>query len=127
VRELLIAEVERSFAVARHYGGDYKLHIERGYPAGANHPTVTGWMEDVVGDLLGAGAVDKSKAGMGAEDFAYMTQLAPGAMFNLGAQVPDGTYRAHHTPIFALDESACAIGAAVLAETTRRFLAGEVS
>jgi amidohydrolase len=125
VREQLIADVERAFAVARHFGGDYRLQIERGYPAGANHPEVTGWMESVVTDLVGAEAIDKTRAGMGAEDFAYMTKLAPGAMFNLGAQVPDGTYRAHHTPIFALDESSFAIGAAVLAETARRFLAGE--
>jgi amidohydrolase len=34
VREQLIAEVERAFAVARAYGGDYRLRIERGYPAG---------------------------------------------------------------------------------------------
>ncbi|MEN9937103.1 MAG: hypothetical protein RLZZ387_3682 [Chloroflexota bacterium] len=126
VREQLIADVERSFAVARHFGGDYRLHIERGYPSGANNPTVTGWMEGVIGDMLGADAIDRSRAGMGAEDFAYMTKLAPGAMFNLGAAVNDGVKRAHHTPIFALDESAFAIGAAVLAETARRFLAGEV-
>ena len=125
VREQLISDVERAFAVARHFGGDYTLQIERGYPAGANHPEVTGWMESVITDLVGADAIDRTRAGMGAEDFAYMTRLAPGAMFNLGAQVPDGTYRAHHTPIFALDESSFAIGAAVLAETARRFLAGE--
>jgi metal-dependent amidase/aminoacylase/carboxypeptidase family protein len=125
VREQLIGDVERAFAVARHFGGDYSLQIERGYPAGANHPEVTGWMEQVVTDLIGAEAIDKTRAGMGAEDFAYMTKLAPGAMFNLGAAVDDGVKRAHHTPIFALDESSFAIGAAVLAETARRFLAGE--
>ncbi|MEP7190735.1 MAG: M20/M25/M40 family metallo-hydrolase, partial [Roseiflexaceae bacterium] len=62
--------------------------------------------------------------GMGAEDFAYMTQQAPGAMFMLGAAVGD-MQRGHHTPVFDIDERAMPIGAAILAETARRFLAGE--
>jgi metal-dependent amidase/aminoacylase/carboxypeptidase family protein len=63
---------------------------------------------------------------MGAEDFAYMTQQAPGAMFMLGAAVGD-RQRAHHTPVFDIDERALPVGAAILAETARRFLAGEVA
>lgn len=125
VRELLIEEVERSLALARAFGGDYRIEIERGYPSGYNDPVVTGWMEQVVNDTLGEGQIDRERAGMGAEDFAYMTQKAPGAMFMLGAATADGVYRAHHTPIFDIDERAFPIGAAVLAETTRRFLAGE--
>ncbi len=125
VREQLLEEVERALSVARVFGGDYRLEIERGYPAGQNHPEVSDWLEKTTVDLLGAQAIDKSRAGMGAEDFAYMTQLAPGAMFNLGAAVGDFT-RAHHTPVFDIDERALPIGAAILAETTRRFLAGEI-
>ena len=63
---------------------------------------------------------------MGAEDFAYMTRKAPGAMFMLGAAIDDGVNRGHHTPIFDIDERALPIGAAILAETARRYLAGEV-
>jgi amidohydrolase len=63
---------------------------------------------------------------MGAEDFAYMTRQAPGAMFMLGAATSDGVARNHHTPIFDIDERALPLGAAVLAETARRFLKGEV-
>jgi amidohydrolase len=125
VRELLLEEVERSLAVVRAFGGDYKLEIERGYPAGKNHPEVSVWLERTAADLLGEAAIDKTRAGMGAEDFAYMTELAPGAMFNLGAAVGDFT-RAHHTPVFDIDERALPVGAAILAETARRFLAGEI-
>jgi amidohydrolase len=124
VREQLLAEVERALAVARAFGGDYRLAIERGYPAGANHPEVSAWLERTAADLLGAQAIDKTRAGMAAEDFAYMTQQAPGAMFNLGAAVGDMA-RPHHTPVFDIDERALPIGAAILAETARRFLAGE--
>jgi len=75
--------------------------------------------------LIGAEAIDRSRASMGAEDFAYMCQSAPGAMFMLGAAVSD-YQRAHHTPVFDIDERALPIGAAILAETARRFLAGAV-
>src|SRR5262249_58860640 len=37
-REQLIEEVERALALTPAFGGDYRLEIERGYPAGHNHP-----------------------------------------------------------------------------------------
>jgi amidohydrolase len=125
VREQLIAEVERAFAVARAYGGDYRLRIERGYPAGWNNPTVAGWMEQVAGEFLGDNAFDRSPAGLGAEDFSYMCQQAPGAMLMLGAAIDDGVVRGHHTPIFDIDERCLPVGSAILAETALRFLKGE--
>lgn len=125
VREQLLIEVERALGVARALGGDYRLEVERGYPAGYNDPQVTSWLARTTSDLLGAEAIDCTRAGMGAEDFAYMTQRTPGAMFLLGAAVGD-VMRAHHTPIFDVQEQALPLGAAILAETTRRFLAGEL-
>ncbi|GIW01021.1 M20 family metallopeptidase [Roseiflexus sp.] len=127
VREQLLVEVERAFAVARAVGGDYRLEIERGYPAGHNDATVSDWISTTVTDLIGADAIDRSRTGMGAEDFAYMTQKAPGAMFMLGAAIDDGVSRGHHTPIFDIDERALPIGAAILAETARRYLAGNTN
>lgn len=125
VREQLLAEVERAFAVARAVGGDYRLEIERGYPAGYNDARVSAWISETITDLIGTDAIDRSRTGMGAEDFAYMTQKAPGAMFMLGAAIDDGVSRGHHTPVFDIDERALPIGAAILAETARRYLAGE--
>jgi amidohydrolase len=126
VREQLVAEVERAFAVARAYGGDYRLRIERGYPAGFNSHTVAGWMETVAGEFLGDKAFDHGPAGLGAEDFSYMAQKAPGAMLMLGAAIDDGVVRGHHTPIFDIDERCLPTGSAILAETAVRFLKGEV-
>jgi amidohydrolase len=125
VREQLIAEVERAVAVVRAFGGDYRMDVHRGYPAGQNHPEVSAWLARTTADLIGADAIDRSRSGMGAEDFAYMTLKAPGAMFMLGAAVGD-MQRAHHTPVFDIDERCMPVGAAILAETARRFLAGEV-
>lgn len=125
-RQRLADEVEKAFAVARAYGGDYRLKIERGYPAGWNNEQVAGWMEQVAGGFLGADAIANDRTGMGAEDFSYMAQQAPGAMLMLGAAIDDGVMRAHHTPIFDIDERCLPIGAAILAETAARFLKGDV-
>jgi amidohydrolase len=125
VRELLISEVERAFAVTRALGGDYRLVIERGYIAGYNNPRVADWMADSVGRTLGPAALDRTRSGMGAEDFAYMSNLVPGAMLMLGAATPDGVKRAHHTPIFDIDERSLPYGVAILADTALRFLRGE--
>ena len=40
--------------------------------------------------------------------------------------LPDGVERAHHTNIFDIDEKVLPLGAAVLAETARRFLVGDL-
>jgi amidohydrolase len=59
---------------------------------------------------------------MGAEDFAYMTQLAAGAMFRLGTREPGGPEKFVHTPDFNIDENALPVGAAMLAATAIRLL-----
>lgn len=127
VREQLLAEVERALSLVRPLGGDFRLKIERGYPAGWSDPTVAAWLNSVTADLLGPQGVVNEPPGMGAEDFAYMCQKAPGAMIMLGAALADGPVRHHHTNIFDIDEAALPLGAAILAETARRFLRGEVS
>ncbi len=85
VRQQLWAEIERALSLSKPLGGDYKLDIVRGYPSLFNDARVNGWMKDVVIDLVGETAVVEEEFGMGAEDFAYMAQKAPGAMFMLGA------------------------------------------
>lgn len=124
IRERLIDEVERAFAVSRAYGGDYSLRIDRGYPAGWNDERVATWMEHVAGEYLGDEAFDRSPPGLGAEDFSYMCQQAPGAMLMLGAAIDDGVVRGHHTPVFDIDERCLPLGSAILAETAVRFLKG---
>jgi amidohydrolase len=125
VREQLIEEVEKAFAVARALGGDYRVTFKRGYIAAYNDPRVAGWMQETATRILGADAIDNTRSGMGAEDFAYMSQRAPGAMLMLGAALDDGIKRGHHTPIFDIDERTMPAGAAILADTAVRFLKGE--
>jgi len=126
VREKLIQEVERALALSRNYGGDYRLHIERGYPVTSNDPQVAGWLRQVGSVLLGADNVGTQQKTMGAEDFSYMIEAAPGAMFRLGTKFPGGEARYLHTSNFDLDESALPIGCAIMAETAVRYLRGEL-
>jgi amidohydrolase len=126
VREQLVQDVERAMSVVRAFGGDYHLRIERGYPPLFNDPAAAGWLRTVAGELLGESSVADGNVSMGAEDFAYMTQRAPGAMFGLGVKSPGGEARYLHTPTFDLDEDALPIGAAILAETALRYVRGQL-
>jgi amidohydrolase len=121
VRQQLFDEVERAFSLAKGMGGDYQVEIIKGCPAGHNDPTVAQWMDDVASEYMGATAVDRKTVGMAGEDFAYMQQRIPGAMMMLGAAVGDKP-RSHHTPVFDIDERCMPLGAAILAETVKRYL-----
>lgn len=125
VREQLWAEIENAFKLSEQMGGRYKFKLIKGYPALFNSAEVNEWMRGVARDLAGETAVVNSEFGMGAEDFAYMAQKAKGAMFMLGAAINDGVVRNHHTDIFDIDERVLPLGAAILAETARRFVTGQ--
>jgi amidohydrolase len=127
VREQLVQDVERAFQIVRAFGGNYDLRIERGYPPLVNDPAAVGWLRTVAGNLLGNTNVASGNVSMGAEDFAFMAQRAPGAMFGLGVKAPGAEPRYLHTPTFDLDEDALPIGAAILAETALRYVRGELS
>lgn len=120
-RHQLWEELEKAFSVTRAFGGDYQLKITRGYPAQYNDPEVADLIRSIGGEMLGENGLHPEEPGMGAEDFSYMSQKAPGAMFSLGAQF-DEANRPHHSPIFDLDEAAFPIGAAILAESAVRLL-----
>lgn len=125
VRTQLWVELEAALKLSEAMGGGYRLEKLHGYPVMFNDRQTNEWLRRTVFDLLGEEAIDTTEFGMGAEDFSYMTQLTKGAMFMLGAALPDGVVRNHHTDIFDIDESVLPLGAAVLAETARRFVTSE--
>jgi amidohydrolase len=122
IREQAGREIEECFKLATAMGGSYEFNLLKGYPPLYNAPQVNEWMRSVTRDLLGKEAIVTKPGGMAGEDFAYMAEIAPGAMFSLGAKVEGGGD--HHTPTFAIDEETLPLGAAVLAETARRFVTG---
>jgi amidohydrolase len=121
VREQLSEELEKAFALTRAFGGDYTLKIENGFPAMYNDPEVAEIIRQTAVELLGEENVAPAEAQMGAEDFSYMSQLAPGAMFSLGVKIDD-TPRPAHSPTFDVNEEALPVGAALLAEVACRLL-----
>lgn len=121
IRSQLHEELEKAFAISKSFGGDYQLKIERGYPALYNNPELAALLRDVSSGYLGAENAKVGLPKMGAEDFAYMAQKAPGAMIFLGAKY-DEQHRPHHSPIFAISEEPFKYGSAILAETAMRLL-----
>lgn len=124
VRQQLFAELENVFKIAETLGGSYEFKIKQGYPSMFNHKQVNDWMRDISAEF--GQPVLNHPFGMGSEDFSYMTEAAPGAMFMLGAAIPDGVVRSHHTPIFDIDEAVLPVGAAIMAETARRYVLGQI-
>jgi len=125
IRDQIHEELNRALAVARALGGDYELEIQRGYPALYNDPQVAQLLRDVSANNIGAEGSKVGAPRMGAEDFAYMTQKAPGAMLFLGAKY-DEINRPHHSPIFAISEDSFKYGSAILAESAVRLLQSRV-
>ncbi|MBE2269230.1 MAG: amidohydrolase [Anaerolinea sp.] len=121
IREQLRDEVERALGVARALGGDYNVEFIIGCPSVLNDAHVAEVMRAVATEVIGAENIIDHEPSMGGEDFSYMTNRAPGAMFLLGAK-RDSVDRPHHNPLFDLDESVFKIGTSILTETTCRLL-----
>lgn len=123
-REQLIQEVENIFKITESFGGTYAFTVERGEPALKNDPAVNALLVETARDLYPDIQVEREPFGMGGEDFGYMTQKIPGAMFFLGCSLEDGKSRDLHTNIFDIDERCLEMGVSILAETATRLLAG---
>lgn len=121
VQEKLHEEIERAFQIARTMGGDYKLKIVKGYPPMHNNTEIVNLMNKVAGDLIGADNVVLPPPQLGAEDFGFFMQKAPGAMFMLGCRF-EGDVRRHHDPRFDVNEECLPTGASILAETALRYM-----
>lgn len=120
-RTLLRTEVENAFRLVEPLGGSYDLNLVSGCPALFNNSDVNTQLKQSASAVLGQDKIVVRQFGMGYEDFSYMAEKAPGAMFMLGAALPDGDQRGHHTDIFNIDERALPLGAAILAETAQQF------
>jgi len=125
IHEALREEIKRAFELAKTMGGDYELNFEYGGPPMVNDKKVSDVIESTGKELLGTDNVHEIGKTLGAEDFSVFLDMAPGAMFTLGTQKQGHEEYLLHHPRFDLDERALPIGTAMLAETAKRFLAGE--
>ena len=115
VRQLLRDELAKAVRVVEPLGGAAELKIYAGYPPVVNDGEAADVMAAAMGKLLGTDNVLRSDLIMGAEDFAYMVQEAPGCFLRLG--VHDPTWAEHypvHRADFRMDENALPIGSAAL-------------
>lgn len=127
VREFLVDEIKKAFSVTQSLGGDYSIEVMRGEPALKNNPQVNKWLAETIRSIYPSFQIKEGPFGLGGEDFSLITKNVPGAMFFLGCKMPDGKQRDLHTPEFDIDESCLPCGVAILAETARRYLKGEIS
>jgi amidohydrolase len=101
------------------HGATAEVEIEEGYPVTVNDRAFVPWALGVARDLLGGDAVLEMDAPlMGAEDFSYVLQRVPGAMFFIGARPVDvdpATAPMNHSNRVVFDEAAMASGAALYA------------
>ena len=124
-RALLIDGITRvARGIAEAHRAEARVDIQGGYPVVVNDTDFEAFSREVVGDLLGNGAVVPLPAPiMGAEDFAYVLNRTPGAMVLLGVRPQHADDPAPcHSSHMTLDEDAIALGAALHASIASRFL-----
>ena len=123
-RETLHKELEKACRIVDPLGGSIEFEINWGYPPTSNSPEATAVAVDALSELLGEENVKLADQGMGAEDFSFMAQTAPGCFIRLGVHDPawgDQVYNVHRAD-FRMDEDALPIGAAALAAVALNWM-----
>ena len=113
--------------IAAAHGCTAEVHIEQGFPVTVCDARAVRFGQQVVEDLFGEeGWITLDTPIMGAEDFAYVLEKVPGAMFFLGASHEGDDWLSCcglHSNRMVLDDSVMARGAALHAAIAERFLA----
>jgi hippurate hydrolase len=102
------------------------IEIRQGFPVTVCDPRAVDLGERVVADLFDGQRFHRLAAPiMGAEDFSYVLDKVPGAMFFLGVAHDGADWRqccGIHSSRMVVDESAMPLGTALLAGCATRFL-----
>lgn len=113
--------------VAAAHGMTASVTINPGFPVTLCDARAVALGEAVARDLAGPDAFLRlDHPIMGAEDFAYVLEKVPGAMFFLGVAHREANWREAcgiHSPRMVVDETALPMGSALLAGCAMRFLA----
>jgi amidohydrolase len=101
----------------------YVLKFDLGYPSVHNDVALADRIADIARSTDGIPAVvTLDRPTMGAEDFSYFAQLAPGCMIRLGVGRPgDKAPCMLHSPNFILDEAALTSGVALFRALAQRL------
>jgi len=112
--------------IASAHGAAAEVEFKPGFPVTMCDPRAVELARRTVEDLFGSAAwMPMPAPRMGAEDFAYVLEEVPGAMFFLGAAREGDDWsgcRGLHSSRMMLDESVMARGSVLHAEFALRFL-----
>jgi len=113
--------------IAAAHGLTATTRIVPGFPVTICDSRAVDLGEAVTADLVGEGRFHRlSHPIMGAEDFSYVLEQTPGAMFFLGVAPEGADWKSCcsiHSTRMMIDESVMPMGAALLAGCAERFLA----
>ncbi|ABC23668.1 M20 aminoacylase family protein [Rhodospirillum rubrum] len=120
--ETRITELSRS--IAQGFGAEAAIHYERRYPATVNSPEEAAVAARVASAVVGADKVDTNcPQTMGAEDFAFMLGVKPGAYVQLGAGPGRGGCMLHN-PGYDFNDALLGVGASYWVGLVHDQLAG---
>ncbi|HEX4848846.1 MAG TPA: M20 family metallopeptidase [Novosphingobium sp.] len=112
--------------IAAAHGASARVTITPGFPVTNCDARAVALGETVARELFGEAAFRRlDQPIMGAEDFSYVLEQVPGAMFFLGVAKEGADWHACpaiHSPRMTVDEAALPKGAALLAGCATRFL-----
>ena len=126
MREDVRARVKRTAEqIAQAAGATAQVTIYPGYPVTMNDERLTGFAGPILERVAGKGKAYVGPPSLGAEDFSYFANEAPGFFFFLGT-VPAGQDPAkapsNHSPLFFVDESTLPVGVRALGMLAVEYL-----
>jgi amidohydrolase len=111
--------------IAEANGAEAEVTIDLGYAVTVNDPTLTERMVPSLRRVAGDGLTVMPPT-LGAEDFSYFAQEAPGLFLGLGVAPEDPSLvHPNHSPYFYADERALPIGVRALATLAVDYLSGQ--
>jgi amidohydrolase len=116
-RESALEKIKKmAESIAEGMGGKCIVDISRGYPYLENNPELTRRIRKAAEAYVGSENVVDIDITLGAEDFAYYSQLVPASFYRLGtSNASKGITSYVHTPTFDIDEHALSIGPGLMA------------
>nr|WP_295873889.1 M20 family metallopeptidase [uncultured Chitinophaga sp.] len=113
---------KQAAGIAEATGAEIDIDILVGYPTLYNNEVVTAKARQLAEDYIGKEQVEDTELRMGAEDFAFYSQIVPACFFRLGTGNKEkGITSGVHTPTFDVDERAIEIGMGTMAYLATRF------
>jgi amidohydrolase len=123
-REKIHAAIRRIAAgTARTFGGKIAVRIDEGYPATTNDEAAVEVVRRVGEEVLGLDCVHNQQPSMGAEDFSFYLQHAPGCMMQIGQSEPGRKIMPIHSTIFDYNDKALPTGVKMYCGVAMEWLA----